>query len=109
MPETYGERVARARYATGLSQGEWAARAGIPKRTLQDIESGKVVNPQRRTRDAIDHALNLHSEGETAEEWPPDLRAFLDILGAMLIALPEEERQAYILDAVQRLATWNRQ
>ena len=104
MGQTYGERVARARDELGLTQEQFADGAGVPLRTLQDIENGKVERPQRKTRDKIDAFLGLHQEGETAEEWTSDVQAFLDIFGAYLTALPQAERTAMIRETIQRIA-----
>lgn len=107
MVDTYGERLAHARDELGLTQEQFALRIGIPTRTLQDIEAGKVTRPQRLTREKIDSALNLQPEGATAAEWPPDLRAFLELLGAFLFALPEDARTGYVQGEIKRLARWN--
>lgn len=104
MSETYGERVARSREDLGYSREEFAALSGVPERTLQDIELGKVERPQKRTRDKIDRALNLKPSGETESEWPSDLRAFLDLLGAYLSYLPLSEREAFIDQTIERMA-----
>jgi transcriptional regulator with XRE-family HTH domain len=101
--ETYGLRVARLRDAQGLTQDQFAFRVGIPKRTLQDLELGNVAKPQRRTREKIDAALGLASPEETREEWPLDVRVFLDMLGAWLSTMEEPERMAFIHDETRRI------
>ena len=105
MPETYGERLAaeleRAELRTLKDQAE---AIGIPERTLQDILADKVEKPQLKTRRKIDAWLGARLEGETAGEWPKDLRVFLDILGAYLFNLPSEDRQAFIDRTVASLA-----
>lgn len=108
MVESYGERVRAAREEQKLSQAAFAALLGMPERTLQDIESGKVKRPQRKTRDRIDAVLGARAPGETEAEWPSDLDAFLKLLGAFLYALPEAERDAFIQAEIVRLARWNR-
>lgn len=104
MSETYGERLARARDELGLTQEQFAEESGIPLRTLQDIENGKVARPQRKTRALVDAYLGLNQAGQTAEEWTSDVQAFLDILGAYLTALPQTERTAMIRETIQRIA-----
>jgi transcriptional regulator with XRE-family HTH domain len=106
--ETYGQRVAQLRDELGLTQTEFAARIGVPERTLQDIETGKVARPQRKTRERIDAALGTVAEGETSAVWPEDVKAFLALTGAFLMALDETQRTAYIQEEIRRLAQWNR-
>lgn len=107
MPDTYGDRVAHVRREMGLTQEEFAAEAGMPTRTLQDIETGKVARPQKQTRDKIEAVLNLRPEGQTEAEWPPDLDAYLKLEGAFLFALSGEQRAAYINARIRDLARWN--
>lgn len=104
MTDNYGARLASAREELGLTQDQFAERAGIPPRTLQDIENGRVQKPQRKTQAKIDAFLGLHPEHEIADEWTADVRAFLAILGAYLQALPVEERTAMIHDTIARIA-----
>jgi transcriptional regulator with XRE-family HTH domain len=101
--ETYGQRVARLRDAQGLTQDQFAAKVGIPKRTLQDLELGNVAKPQRRTREKIDAALGLATPEETREEWPLDVRVFLDMMGAWLSTMGEAERLRFIHDETRRI------
>lgn len=105
MPETYAARLASELERAGLTQLDQQAQAlGIPKRTLEDILGGRVETPQRKTRDKIDRWLGNHIQGEVTQEWPEDLKAFLNILGAYLINLPEDERLAAQNRTIARLA-----
>jgi len=103
----YGARIASARRELGLTQEQFADRAGVPVRTVQDIEAGNVGRPQRKTRDKLDIVLGLHPEHEIEDEWTADVRAFLAILGAYLEALPIAERTAMIHDTIRRIAERN--
>jgi len=88
----------------GLNRTEFAEFLGLPYRTYQDIDSGKVKRPQKDTREQIDKALGARAEGETEEEWDGQLTAFLDILGAYLWALPASTRSAIIHEMIRDLA-----
>jgi transcriptional regulator with XRE-family HTH domain len=91
--ETYGEMIARLRDERGWSQQALADRAGVPKRTIQDIELDKVAQPQRRTKMKLAAALEIEGDAhETREGWPTDVKVYLDIMGAFLAALPEQRR-----------------
>ncbi|HKS99563.1 MAG TPA: helix-turn-helix transcriptional regulator, partial [Rugosimonospora sp.] len=46
------------RRATGLTQDEFAAKAGVGVRTLRDLERGRA-RPQRATADLLATALGL--------------------------------------------------
>ena len=107
MGESYGERVARLREELGITQEVLAERIGIPKRTLQDIENGRVVRPQRRTREKIDAALDIgHGVGTPSidDEEFGDLPAFLHLLEVYLVALSVEDRTAFIHETIRRMA-----
>lgn len=104
MDSMYGERLAQIRDELGWTQEQMADTIGIPPRTLQDIEAGKVTRPQRATRAKIDAFLGSRREGETREEWPEDLRVFLDLFGAYLANLPESERIRAQNRTIRRMA-----
>lgn len=89
---TYGERIAQVRDERGLTQKQFAAAAGLKLRTLQDIESGKVKQPQRKNRAKIDAYLGLAQED--AAEYPPDVEGTRDLVAAYLMALSPERRTA---------------
>lgn len=103
MVETYGQRVARLRDELRITQDEFATRVGIPKRTLQDIESGKVARPQRKTREKIEAALGAGDPEQTREDWPIDVKVFLDVMGVFLSGLPAPARERFIHDETRRI------
>lgn len=95
--ETYSERVTRLREERGWSKVELAERSGVPLRTVQSIEWGETKAPQRATRLALDAALGVEGDPERAQDdWPPDVRVFVEMVGAFLMAKPEAERLALI-------------
>lgn len=105
--ETYGERVAKLRDELGWTQEQLAEHTGIPLRTLQDIESGKVAKPQRRTRERIDAAFGALRPGQAVSERTEFVNAFLDLLGTWLMAIPEDARTAYVHGEIERIGRWN--
>lgn len=89
----------------GETQEEVALRADISLRTYQMFESGKT-SPQGQTLRKIMDALDLtDDEVEVAEatrdEWPRDVKVFLDMMGAWLMARPEESREG-LMQSVTR-------
>lgn len=92
--ETYGEMIARLREAHGWSQDELAHQAGVPKRTIQDVELDKVKTPQRRTRQKLEMALEIEGNAEaTRQSWDADVQVFLDVMGAFLSTFGADERR----------------
>jgi transcriptional regulator with XRE-family HTH domain len=47
--QDYGDVIRQAREARGWTQEELAGHSGVPKRTIQEIENGRVSKPQRAT------------------------------------------------------------
>lgn len=75
------------------TQEDLAGRSGVPKRTIQEIENGRVHRPQRATDLKLRQALDLEGNPETERaEWPEDVKAILDIVGATLMAITPAER-----------------
>jgi tetratricopeptide (TPR) repeat protein len=55
----FGQLLRSCRRASGLSQEELAARAGVGVRTICDLERGRRARPYRQTVDALAEALAL--------------------------------------------------
>lgn len=97
--ESYGELVARIRDEKGWKQKDLAARAKVPLRTLQSIESGETQKPQRATRIALNEALGIEGDvQQERESWPADVQIFLDMMGAWLTSMPEGQRLSRMRD-----------
>lgn len=93
MTETYGQMIARLREQRGWSQEDLARAAGVPKRTIQDVELDKVQRPQRRTRTKLQAALGIEGDPEeTRSSWPTDVQVYLDVMGAFLSNFTEARR-----------------
>jgi transcriptional regulator with XRE-family HTH domain len=95
----YGDRIREAREARGWTQDDLAEHSGVPRRTIQEIEAGRVRKPQRATDLKLRQVLDL--EGAPEEEhdaWPEDVQAIVDIVGAYLMTLAPAERIRWISD-----------
>lgn len=93
----YGDKIRAAREAHDWTQEELAERSGVPKRTIQEIETGRVSRPQRTTDLKLRRALDL--EGDPVRErsaWPDDVAAIVDIVGAYMLTLTPAERIQWI-------------
>lgn len=100
-------RVRRARKSLGWTQGELAEHAGVSTKTIQNFE-GRRGTPQGGNLQAILRAVQLGDEDEgiaeaTREEWRPRIRIHLDVIGAYLDSLPEEEADRVMHDDIRRI------
>lgn len=89
----YGDMIRAAREAHGWTQDELAQHSGVPKRTIQEIENGRVVKPQRATDLKLRQTLDIEgTPGKERAEWPEDVQTIVDIVGATLNAISPAER-----------------
>ncbi len=58
----FGELLRRARQAAGLTQEELAARAGLSRRGIADLERGVRQTPRKDTVALLAAALGLSGE-----------------------------------------------
>lgn len=107
-------RVRAARKRLKMTQREVATKAGVGLRTYQMFEKGGHT-PQAANLQAIRWAVGLTEDGEEAlsivptlpttevigESWPVDVRIFLDVVGAFLVTMDEDERLEFIHDATR--------
>lgn len=105
--EALKDRARRARRTAGKTQEQVAEEAGVSLRTYQNFEGGRSY-PQGANLRSILHVLGLDETQEakaeaTREEWPPEVRVFLDMLGAYLATLPEDERLRFIHDETRQI------
>lgn len=101
--QQYGDTIRDAREAHGWTQDELADHSGVPKRTIQEIENGRVKKPQRATDLKLRQTLGI--EGNAAKEraeWPEDVQMIIDIVGATLTALSPAERIQWFADFMRR-------
>lgn len=84
------------RRALGLTQRQMAERAGVSVRAYQNFENGQG-KPQAANLRSIVKAAGLNGSAEglaeiTREEWPRDVKVFLDMLGAWLTTMADDDR-----------------
>lgn len=100
--QEYGDIIRQAREAHGWTQDELAAHSGVPKRTIQEIENGRVKRPQRGNDLKLRQALDIEGDAvRERSEWPEDVAAIVDIVGAYLMTLTPAERIKWISDFVR--------
>lgn len=95
--QEYGDKIRGAREATGWTQDELAAHSGVPKRTIQEIENGRVKKPQRATDLKLRAALDIEGDPvRERSEWPDDVATIVDIVGAYMMTLSPSERIRWV-------------
>lgn len=101
------ERVRDARKEQGLTQQQLADKAGVSLRTYQNFE-GRVGSPQGGNLRAILNAVGIDATSEetaeaTRESWPADIRVFLDMVGAYLATMTEDDRESWMYAATRQI------
>lgn len=95
--QNYGDMIRAAREARAWTQEELAAESGVPKRTIQEIENGRVHRPQRATDLKLRSTLDIEGDPtRERSEWPDDVAAIVDIVGAYMLTLTPAERVQWI-------------
>lgn len=101
--ESFGSTVLRLREERGWTQKRLAEESGVPVRTIQDIEKDLRDKPQRATLLKLRRALGIEGEPERPRsEWPDDVAAIVDIVGAWLVTRSPAERIEWIADFTRR-------
>ncbi|WP_288283770.1 helix-turn-helix transcriptional regulator [uncultured Anaerotruncus sp.] len=105
--QVLGQKIRYLRRREGLSQEEFAARAGISHRKLSDIECGNG-NPTFDTMDCIAAAFGLQIEEQLQPDIEVDLlpRRELSRLQPMVDRLPEAWQELFVRGAEGALAMW---
>lgn len=104
------ERVRTERKNRRWTQRELADRAEVHLGTVSNFERRKS-DPQASHLRSILRVLGIEAEGgdqranHTREEWPQDVKTFLDIMGIYLTALPDERREQIIYDITRQIVT----
>lgn len=102
----FGEWLVEARGKAGLTQDELAAEAGVHVNTIKNLEAGKTKRPSAQVAANLRKRLGeIPAPAEVREEFDQHTRAFLDLVGAYLMAQPEDTRLDRIFDLTRYLVT----
>lgn len=102
----FGEWLVQARGAAGLTQDQLAEETGVHVNTIKNLEAGKTKRPSAGVSAALRERLGARPEPEEVrEEFDKHTRAFLDLVGAYLMAQPEDKRLDRIFDLTRYLVT----
>ena len=100
----YAAWLVQARGAAGLTQDQLAAETGVHVNTIKNLEAGKTKRPSASVAAALRDRLGERPQPEEVrEEFDRHTRAFLDLVGAYLMALPENRRLDRIFDLTRYL------
>jgi transcriptional regulator with XRE-family HTH domain len=87
-------QIRQERKSRGMSQEDLAEASGVSLRAVQNAELGKST-PQEGNLLAMLDVLGMRPNAEqTRQEWPQDVKVFLDVMGAYLSTLPEATRMS---------------
>ena len=93
-----------ARGAAGLTQAELARETGVHVNTIKNLEAGNTKRPSAQVAAALRERLGQPATPtEARESFDRHTRAFLDLVGAYLMALPEDQRLDKIFDLTRYL------
>jgi transcriptional regulator with XRE-family HTH domain len=100
-------RVREERKRRRWTQKDMAAKTGMSLRAYQGFES-RSTSPQGANLRAILAAVEIDTTQEeiaeaTREDWPRDIRVFLDMMGAYLATMPDEDRLAVMSAMTRRI------
>lgn len=102
----FGKWLVEARGAAGLTQDELAEQAAVHVNTIKNLESGKTKRPSAGVASALRKRLGDQPAPEQVrEEFDRHTRAFLDLVGAYLMAQPEDTRLDRIFDLTRHLVS----
>lgn len=103
---TFAAWLVQARGQAGLTQDQLAAETGIHVNTIKNLEAGKTKRPSAAVSAALRRRLGAQPEPEEVrDEFDRHTRAFLDLVGAYLMAQPESQRLDRIFDLTRYLVT----
>jgi transcriptional regulator with XRE-family HTH domain len=101
----FAEWLQGARGEAGLTQEELADETGVHVNTIKNLEAGKTKRPSAQTIASLRNRLGTgpSTPVEVREEFDRHTRSFLDLMGAYLMALPEDQRLDKIFDLTRYL------
>ena len=96
----WASKIRPARMAKGLKQEELAEMSGVARRTIGNIESGRMV-PQAANLRKLMIALDLGPEPE--QSYPEFVREWIAVIAPLIQAIPQPTRTAVMTDVVMLL------
>jgi transcriptional regulator with XRE-family HTH domain len=98
--------LVEARGRAGLTQDELSAETGVHVNTIKNLEAGRTKRPSAQVAAALrDRLGDRPTPAEVRDEFDKHTRAFLDLVGAYLMAQPEDKRLDRIFDLTRYLMT----
>lgn len=100
-------QVRAARKARSWTQADLAREAGVGERTIQAFETRESW-PQSDNLRAILAAVDLEEASDevaaaTRAAWAPDIQVFLDMMGAFLSTMSDDERRKFTYDLTRQI------
>lgn len=96
----WARKIKPARQEKGLTQDELEMMSGVSRRTIGNIESGRMV-PQAGNLRKLMMALDLGPD--PTESLPDWVHTWIAVLGPLIQAVPEPRRNDTMLEVVQLL------
>jgi transcriptional regulator with XRE-family HTH domain len=105
--DDFPRRVRDERKRQGWTQQQLADAANVSLRTIQMFEGRKSASTPANRR-AIAEALGIDENGsdvaaETRASWAPPVQVFLDMFGAYLSTMSDEDQMRAIHDWTRRI------
>lgn len=103
-PSEFGRWLIVARGDAGLTQEGLSEASAVHINTIKNLESGVTQKPAPRTASALRKALGDTPTPEAARDaMDRHTQAFLDLVGAYLMRLPDGDRLARIFELTRTI------
>lgn len=97
---TWASKIKPARVAKGLTQQELADMSGVARRTIGNIETGKMI-PQAGNLRRLMMALDLGPD--PADEYPEWVREWIAVIAPLIQVIPQPPRNEVMTEIVMLL------
>lgn len=105
-PSAFGRWLVDARGRAGMTQQDLADVSRVHINTIKKLEAGETQRPSAQVAAKLKATLGQEVNPETSREgYDQHTRAFLDLVGAYLMRLPEEQRLERIFELTRYLIT----
>lgn len=104
QPSTFGDWLVDARGKAGMTQQDLSAASGVHINTIKKLESGETQRPSAQVAAKLKRTLGGDTSADVARSgYDRHTQAFLDLVGAYLMRLPEEQRLERIFELTSHL------